>query len=86
MNNKKLSILSLNEMIYDPEYPARTENIEIYGKLFPQFGHNITWVIPGNTNEILKRRIRDVDIYVVPSVPYTVSKSFLKKGFNIITR
>ncbi|MHA1491133.1 MAG: glycosyltransferase family 4 protein [Promethearchaeota archaeon] len=85
MNNKKLSILLLNDMIYDPEYPARTENIEIYGNLFPQFGHRITWVIPGNTNKILKRKFKDVNIYVVPSIPYTVSKSLLKKGFNIIT-
>ncbi len=85
MNNKKLNILLLNTSKYDPAYPARTEIIEIYGNKFPQFGHNITWVNPGNTNEILKRKFKDVNIYVVPSVPYTVSKSFLKKGFNIIT-
>lgn len=85
MNNKKLSILLLNTSKYDPAYPARTEIIEIYGNIFPQFGHDITWVNPGNTNEILKRKFKDVNIYVVPSVPYIVSKSFLKKGFNIIT-
>ncbi|MCP6719123.1 MAG: glycosyltransferase family 4 protein [Patescibacteria group bacterium] len=85
MNNKKLSILLLNSSRYDPAYPARTEIIEIYGNKFPQYGHNITWVNPGNTNEILKRKFKDVTIYVVPSVPYTVSKSLLKKGFNIIT-
>ncbi|KKK55744.1 hypothetical protein LCGC14_3071490, partial [marine sediment metagenome] len=85
MNSKKLSILLLNISNYDPAYPARTEIIELYGNKFPQFGHNITWINPGNTNEILKRKFKDVNIYVVPSVPYTVSKSFLKKGFNIIT-
>jgi len=85
MNDKKLNIILLNTSKYDHTYPARTEIIEIYGNNFPKFGHNIIWVNPGNTNEILKRKFKGVNIYVVPSVPYTVSKSFLKKGFNIIT-
>lgn len=70
---------------YDPAYPARTEIIELYANIFPQLGHNITWINHGNTNEILKRKFKDVNIYVVPSIPYIKLKSFLKKGFNIIT-
>ena len=85
MNSKKLSILLLNISNYDPAYPARTEIIELYGIRFPKLGHNITWVNPGNTNEIIKRKFKNVNIYVVPSVPYIMFKSFLRKGFNIIT-
>ena len=82
MNCIKFSILLLNNSEFDPAYPARTEIIELYGNIFPKFGHNITWVNPGNTNEIIKRKFKDVNIYVVPSIPYVVFKSFIKRKRN----
>lgn len=82
MKKKELNILLINSTPYNPAIPARTEIIELYGNHFPYFGHKITWINPGSTNEIIKKKFNDVDIYVVP---YHVTNSFFKKGFNIIS-
>jgi len=82
MKEKKLNILLINSTPYNPGFPARTEIIELYGNYFPKLGHNITWINPGNTNQIIKKKFNDVDIYIVP---YHVFNSFFRKGFNVIS-
>ena len=82
MKKKTLNLLLINSTTYDPAFPARPSIIELYGKYFVSLGHNITWINPGNTNEIKKTKFNDVDIYVVPD---HVFNSFFKKGFNIIS-
>ena len=82
MKKKTLNILLINSTPYDPAFPARASIIELYGHYFFSLGHKVTWINPGNTNEIIKTKFNDVDIYVVPD---HVFNSFFKKGFNIIS-
>ncbi len=85
MNTKKLNILLFSNTKYNPEFPARTEIIEIFGGIFPKLGHKITWICPGNMNHTVKTKFNEVDLYIVPSIPYKELKSFIVKGYNIIS-
>lgn len=82
MKKKTLNILLLNSTSYNAAFPARPNIVEIYGNHFLSYGHKITWINPGNTNEITKKKYNDIDIYVVPNHAFN---SFFKKVFNIIS-
>lgn len=83
MKKKNLNILLINTTIFDPKFPARPEIMEIYGKYFPSFGHKITWICPGNYKKIIKKKVGDVDLYIIPSRSHH-QKSFIKKMFSLI--
>jgi len=82
MKEKKLNILLLNTTIFNPIFPARPEIIEIYGKYLPSFGHKVTWICPGNNKKIIKKKIRGVDLYIIPF--HSHKKSVVIKIFNLI--
>ena len=44
-SDRKMKICLLIDAPYDPAYPSRTEVTNIFGKYFPSFGHDITWVV-----------------------------------------
>lgn len=83
MKEKKLNILLLNKTLFNPIFPARPAIIEIYGKYLPSFGHKVTWICPGEIKKTIKKKINDVDLYIIPF--HSHKKSVIVKIFNLIS-
>ena len=81
MKQRKLNICLINSTIYEESFPARPEIIEVFGEIFPEFGHKIIWVSPGNTKKIEEIKLKNLTVFLVP---YVDSKSSVKSIYNQI--
>ena len=55
---------------FSPKKPADAAVFEIYGKGFPSFGHNVTWITSSANKEIKIEEIifKDIHIYTIPKL------------------
>jgi len=83
MKEKKLKILLLNKDLYNPIFPARPAIMEIYGKYIPSFGHKVTWLCPGEVKKTTKKKINNVDLYIIPF--HFHKKPLIIKIFDLIS-
>jgi glycosyltransferase involved in cell wall biosynthesis len=78
-----IRICVILESYFTPEFPARPAITEIFGQIFPGFGHEVMWICRSKSDyySVKNERFNDVRIICI-SEPE--KQSFLHKFFNII--